>query len=915
MKTNEEFAWKGFQLLLQRPDFPRFFEVLRDAGFFAPEKNPPPIPGERENTVRIPFWAPLAYLKAVAAQAGAQNDLLLAANVMNVVREVSAWRDKRGESRSNYHTNYTFAEILGLVPTSTVKISDVGLLAGWLIDPYERMLVVSVLDKGVLSRFLNSADPEDWKKAAQVLYQTTAIAWSEDGDKRERAPTSVVDDFWLGELLKHHAVQIGRKAGEIAAEIMLDRVREAFSTPMRRDYSSVFRPAVEDNAQNYQWRSVENRVVEGLRDVLLGWSEEDADSASIVIGRMLKDDLQMIRRVGLYVLAQRWASMNRLYIGVVAPDLFNGHSHELYHLLQDHFVEMDARSQEETVKAIENLPNSAHSDDPDGLRRYSQYRWMSAIKGKGYAPADLQFAELGADPKVGKLSDHPDFDSYITSGWVGPGPTPYSAEEVVALAQANVLSDKLNAIVPDSNSVGSSTDGLAKALENASRTNPEIFLAILPQLLSAKPVYQHAVINGLSGAWETKTDANWDRGWEYLVAFFERVVGSPGFWQQNEDMYQHWVVTAIADFLHAGTKQDEHAYSPTLLPRTQLIIACLMDREPGAATADGDAMTLAINTPKGRVIEALFSQALRAARIANREHGSHRKEWQAIRPIFESELTKCRNANFEFSTLSGTYLPQLQYLDNEWTNEWVDRIFPAAYEVNTVCALSGLSYASFTRQVYEVLKEHGIIDRAFELQTNDRDVRGKLLERIGAAYLWGLEPLEGERFTKLFDAIGIEGLNVLARTFWVVRNEKLSPEQRDRILTFWERSLEWTQHRPQVPAPQPSMLGLLATHITTIGPRERHLLEAVAPRVHVEHESYEFIAELLRLAPQDPAAIMGVLQSMIAAHVPEFDYEDRLYSLLEFLAAHGQREAVIVMTDRLRRLTRIETLFKTLTQH
>jgi hypothetical protein len=107
---------------------------------------------------------------------------------------------------------------------------------------------------------------------------------------------------------------------------------------------------------------------------------------------------------------------------------------------------------------------------------------------------------------------------------------------------------------------------------------------------------------------------------------------------------------------------------------------------------------------------------------------------------------------------------------------------------------------------------------------------------------------------------------------------------------------------------------LLATHITTLGSEERRLLQAVAPHVHLGHEAYEFIAELIRLAPEDPAAIAGFLQSMIAAHVPDYDYQDRLRSLLDFLSQHGQREAVILMSDQLRHLPGPSTLFKSLTQ-
>lgn len=913
MKTSDELAMKGFQLLLQRQDYPHFFDVLQAAGFFAPTNNPAPVPGERENTVRVPLWAPLGYLRAVAEQAGARNDVPLAAKVMNVVRAASAWRDEKGEPRRNYRTSRTFAEVLGLVPISVVSLSDLDMLGQWLDDPYELMLIADALDKGALPRFLSSADPEDWKKAVRLLYHVTAITWQKDGTESDPAPRSVVGDFWLGQLLKHHAKDIGAKAGADAAVVMIERVREVFGTPVRRDYSSAFRPAVGDDAQNYEWRSVENRVVEGLRDILLGWSDEDPGRARALVERLLGDDLQMIRRVGVYLLAERWSSMCDLYGGNILRTLFNaGHSHELYHLLQDHFGEMGPGQQEATLRAIESLPKPARGDDPESSRRRSQHRWLSAIKGMGSAAADKRFLELDADPSVGKLSDHPDFESYITT-WVGPGQSPYSPDELVALAQANDLVDRLDKFTPNEDRRGPTTDGLTSALRDAARTNPDVFLASLAQLLYAKPIYQHAVVSGIRGAWEAKTGANWDRGWERIVSFFEQLLNDEHFWRQPEDVRQISVMT-IADSLRAGAMDDQHAYSPELLPRTARIIASLLEHVPGAEKPAKDSMSQALNTQKGRIIEALYAQVLRAARASDRQYGNHREIWAAISPKFDAELAKCTNANFEFSTLAGTYLPQLQYLDPGWITERVERIFPAGYEANTICALNGLAYAPFTGQVYELLAEHGIVDRALSADLREGDTRGKVVERIGAAYLWGLEPLDGALFRKMVDTATTADFETLIGLFWTVRNENLAPEQRERILTFAGRTLERAQHQKEAPPRLLAALSQLTTYITTLGLDERRLLEAVAPHLRDGHEAYEFIAELHRLASQDPAAITTVLQSMIASHALDYDYEDRLRSLLEYLAAHGQREAVIGMTDRLRHLPGVQTFFKNLIQ-
>lgn len=913
MKRNDELAIKGFHFLLQRDDFVHFFGPLEAAGFFSPEANPAPVPGERENTVRVPYWPPLSYLKAAAEYAGAQNDIPLAANVMKVIRTVSGWRDDRGEPRRNYHTSRTFAEILGLLPTSSITLTDVELIREWLNDPYERMLIAVAVDKGALPRLLNSPSPEDWEKAAKVLYAVTAIGWTKDDGTSEPTPYSLADDYFLGVLLKNHAKQIGTKAGEPAVHAMLKRVREVFSTDLRRDHSSAFRPAVEDDAQNHQWRSVENCVVDGLRDVLLGWIEHNHDAARTMVQHMLADNLQIIRRIGIYILAQHWMLLSDLFSTVVGPTLFtSGQDHELYHLLQDRFAEMNAEQKATTVAAIDALPNPGYGDDPERLRRRSQYRWLSAITGKGYAPADRQFANLGADPTVGGLSDHPDFDAYITSSF-GPGPTPYSPEELTALAKTQQLVEKLNGFVPRRDWEGPTTDGLTSALEVATRNNPEVFLDTLSQYLPARRIHQHALIIGLKQAWEAKSSVNWERGWDQLIRFFEQLFNE-NFRQHLDDSYHQWVMMAVADFLHAGTQKDEHAYDSSLLPRAQKILARLLEWGPGATTPDADAMTQALNTTKGRIVEALFGHALRGARLGDRQRGDHQNAWDAVRPLFETELTKCKDANYEFSTLCGAYLPQLQYLDASWTSRWIGQIFPVAYEANTVCALDGVAYASFTRPIYEVLAENGIIDRALVLNLKGRNARERILERIAGAYLWGIEALDGQRFTRIFNNAATKDLEVLTRVFWTVRSNNVAPDQQERILSFWDRTVTWLREQPEVPAHLLSALSLLATYITTIGARERRLLEAVAPQVHVGHETYEFAEQLVRLAPQDPAAITKTLQLMLSIRVPDYDYEGRIRALLEFLANNGQRDAVILLSDRLRHLDGIQQLFRSLTR-
>ena len=185
MQLSDEHAIRGFDLLLKRPHFLDFFEPLIEAGLFAPEKNPAPVKADKEGAYRIPYWKALDYLTACAKVAGEHDDAALAGKILNIIRTVSAERDPAGE-RANFYTFRRFAEILGLLPTSSVTAKHLELIEGWLNTKFDHDMVANALDDGALPRFLNSGNPADWDKAVQLFKYCTAIRWQPDRLDRGR---------------------------------------------------------------------------------------------------------------------------------------------------------------------------------------------------------------------------------------------------------------------------------------------------------------------------------------------------------------------------------------------------------------------------------------------------------------------------------------------------------------------------------------------------------------------------------------------------------------------------------------------------------------------------------------------------------------------------------------------------------
>ncbi|PYV72061.1 MAG: hypothetical protein DMG97_14400 [Acidobacteria bacterium] len=915
MKESEELARHGFALLLKRPDFVRFFQPLRDAGLFAPERNPAPEPAREEGYVRIPYWSALDYLVAISTQAGTTNDIPLANEVMDIVRAVSQWRDPDAQPRQNYHTARRFTELFGHLPTSAVSKTDLGLLATWLNDRFERMLVAVAIDETLLPHLLASTSEEDWDKAVTVLQHATAITSIEELGTKDRTARTIIDDYWLQQLLLHHVQTLASKRPEGVVQVLEGRVRDVYATDLHKGYSSVYRPAIENHDQNHRFRSAENRTVEAFRDAVLTWAANEPTNAKRYVETLLVSNLEILRRVAINVMNLHWPTMHSLYLPFVQRDPFTvGHLHELHALLAQRFAEFTGAERKATIDALWRIPAPTHAEDPEVARKHLQQRWLTAIIGKGAGDADDWMAALSTDPTVGPPALHPEFTTYISS-WTGPGASPYTIEELVGFADAYLLVERLNNF-KDTGTWGSPTlEGLTSKLQGAARTNPAAFVRALLDFVDAKSTFLHAIITGLQQAWEAKQQSlscNWDEAWAQLIRFFEQLVAGPPP-AEDENNQHKWLLAAIVDCLRAGTQDDEHAYTPTLLPRGQAIIDTILHHLPAETTLPRDPMFAAINTPKGRAIEALFSHALRACRVADQTTGSHTAAWAELQAIFGRELNACQNNNVEFSTLCGAYLAQLEFLDAKWTTEHIPYIFPEAFPINDQAAVAGLAYAAFTRHIYDLLIRGRIIDRALHYDLKGREAREKLLERIAAAYVWGIETLDSPRFQTIFGRHDVKDLEQVTWVLWTLRHQSITEDQQERVLAFWERCVNWSHTETVVCASLLSALSALATYIAAVDERGRSLLLAVAPHVGIGHHTYEFVDELLRLAVQNPSAITEVLESMIAAHAPEYDYEGRLYKLLQTLAANGKKNEVLRMLDRVLHLPGMHDLFNELT--
>jgi hypothetical protein len=897
MAHGENQARAGVKMLLEQEDFFDFFDAMAEIGLFSHERAPTVVQAPEPGYYQVPYWSMLDYLKACAKHAGENDDRELGDKVMNVVRSVGAAREPNGEIRDNYHTFRVFTEIMGFVPIQCVTEGDVDLVSTWLTSKFERGMVVYALGAGLIPKALKEDSATSNGLILAALRACTEIAWTDSGKSGQlpKRPVTSGEDYWLKQLIHRYAGAIGKSVGRPAAELFVERLRLVFSDEYRLQTSYLRRPAVEDHTQNHSWEGPENAIVEGLRDVLLAWVDRDAEAARQFVAALLKDDADIVRRIAVYVMDERWAVLKQLYVGFASGDVFQIEIlHELYMLLRHHFAEMDETQKKATVSAIENLKLPQIKEEGDDIRRRLQLRWLSAIEGNGYAPADERFAKVTADKKLG-VPDNPEFVLYMKVGSAS-GFSEFKAAELVAFAEQGTLIEVLNGAKQTDDWEGPTIRALGQELEEAVLAKPELFLEQLPQILQANRASQFSVFRGFQRLWGSSEPEHreFDIGsmWVGLINFMERLLLDPAFWAEPSTRQidltptRDWIPPVVSELLCSGTRNDEQGIASDLLDRVFALIKFLLTKLELVDEVNDDPLTQAINTPRGKAVEALFNCALRRCRLADLS-GEHQAAWAAMQPVFDEELAKCTGANYEFSALVANYIVNIQYLSDTWLRSNVHKIFPSNHRDNFFAALEGLAYSPTSKPIYDLLAAEGIVEAALASDIKGRHAHDKLIERIALSYVWGDERIDGPRLQMLFESHAVEDLGSIAEFFAVVSRQGLSREQVERVLAYWATCMDFASHLIERPAGLLSKLSRLACYITSIGPREKTLLLGVAPFANHSYNADQLIEEFVRLVDVDPATINQALTLLLDARLPTFDYEDRLKTLLLKFADKG----------------------------
>ncbi|HEY8034987.1 MAG TPA: hypothetical protein VIF37_05315 [Methylobacter sp.] len=892
-------------LLVQKVSGLQWFDAFENAGLLKPEKNPQPIQTE-EGRFRVPSWIIAEYLVSSSELLKEEQYGDYAARYIQLIRDTTQYAIQH--EFGNYRTWWQFSKILCNVPSKLIDIEDIELVEYWLNDRFESGILLDELAIWILKLLEDTSEHAKLIIAALLdkIY-TYSYKPKKFGSKGSIEAEFKYRSYELSQFIEKTSFKVGQIVGLNAVTILRQRLEEILKRQDDDTYSTIWRPAVEEHSQNISREDANGQVLTAFRDVLMGFCATSPEVAEIYIKQLLVGDYRVTKRVAIFVLAEYfdvWEEQTNSIL--LNPDFFTYHyQHELWHFLAKNFNKFTPEQKQNVFDIIE-LINVTEEDSDECDERATAFRqmiWLIAIKDhdeQALALYKRTFAITNQEP------EHPDFSSYMSSGWV-EHKSEMSALEMGAIP-TNELVYALNSYeAPRRRFDGPDLEGLAKEFRAYVKANPAKVIAEIELLKKLKLIFIYELIEAYSELWSKKEEPqlDWDKIWQNLICFCSDLVAGNEFWSQENSKEQsafvanrHSVIGSIGSFVELGCQSDDHAFNIHLIDPVKDLMQKILSRQEGNEFKEGrDAVSVSINSPRGKCLQALINLTWYTCRQAQKNGESHEAAWERFESIFEQELLRAEKGEYEFATLATNYLGYFLYLSNSWVMTNLPNLFYPKNRRGWLCAMQGYSYVNeLQTAVYAYLKNQGLLIKALDEEILSDRTKERFIQLMVVSYLRDIESLEQDNclIKIVIDRQRPDELRHLIGFIWSQRErDGNNDELAQKVFALWPLLLALVDTDNLEGKKLASQLCHWATFVTRLESEPLAWLTKIASFADVEHNAYDLLINLARLSKSYPREAAKVWLTML--ELPSYDYPEE--SIKEILRNVENQESGKFLAD------------------
>ena len=739
--------WEFFRRL----NNPMWIEPLRDVGFF---QSPPGVISNDDGTIQFATWPEASYLARVAAdRPEAVADTILAFPTTDNPRIAL---DVAGAA-----VVMPPEQAVRLLPVLE-RVIDAGYWIDLLADRVAS-LVGALAEAG--------KGDEALSLARRMLFPTGVETVGTPGPFSRQQPTFRLSDWQYEQFIQHicsplvESIELRAMAffGELLAEVLAaDRAHSAEERQagdVLDDLSYIWRPAIEDHAQNPGSERADP-IVTALRVVGEQLLRKPTPIEVLLAG--LQDHKALIfRRLRLHVLALAVGRDDADAVRVAAQMLLDDEwfgddrlRHEYFRLAKTTFPRLAPEVKGRLMDRILDGPDAS-----DWRTRFTEARGEEASPQEEQDYADwwrlvrlAPIADYLEPPAVKIFTDlttrlgapeHPDFVSYMTSrlGWRSP----VEDADLARRAPEEVL-DYLRSWAPRDDFDGPTVEGLAQSFQAAVRERPREFAPIAREFADLRPEYVSALLQALRdqmGELEGRI--------EPIMQLCLDVLDRTG---EGDD--ERGVRLAVAWFLTTALKVDGLRVANDLL--WALVERLASDADPNREFEDRyggsnmDPLTLSLNVVRSLGVEGAFLYARRR----HLDDETTLDQLPAVKTLLDTHLDPDIESSEAVRAMYGRYLGLMLAIAPDWVAERFDELFPQDDNLWGVTWSAFVAMSNPSKQALRVLRKQ--YERSVRSEPSER-LRGpghpkgpkfNLVQHVLSYYWWGEIPLDDELIRAVF---------------------------------------------------------------------------------------------------------------------------------------------------------------------
>jgi hypothetical protein len=744
-----------------------------------------------------------------------------------------------------------------------------------------------------------------------------------------------------GDILEHHLCTALRLEGETEKD-------SGYKT------RSFWRSAIEDSGQDV-FPEFKDVLLIGLRDSMEARVRQGSQTVRPIVERYLTDEHEILRRLGLHLLQ----TFPDKFTGLIAEQLLTkanlddtGIHHELFMLLRAGYRYLNSDEQRtligwitegppaETVERVAEWAQIDEKDRDNYVKSYSEV-WirdrLSMLEDDLDAETKNQLQELIS--RRGK-PEHAAFTHWTSGAYFVSEVSPTTTIELSRKSPSELLS-YLSEWQPNKESLlGPQRESHGVLGRDAAQTiisNLRKYGSILLDVASLRPEYASGFLFVESDAIGSETL------WDLRLSVCEHMLtNSVVRTDMRRNVYEGgWVGFrhGVMSLLEKAVKDSESAAPERFLPRIRdLLLILSEDPDPDLESdrpAEGwlghhDPLTVAINHIRSEAVAALilYASNKRERDIKQNVEGESERIEPEVKDVLTRRVEQVNEPSLAVHSVFGRELNRLYWLDKQWTEEQIAKIFPMDENPESIDFFVAAwdSYVISTGVIYEelfkLLKPH--YERAIENVSRGYVTKTHLnpMQRLA-------DHLLVEYFNSDYDIITAQGQESLIATFF----QKTSPEargqaawavaqqcgqHRDRLKDFWPRGRSLWSWRANEAARSNyasdfmeemaafSLMLNIAADLETIDSLWP-LLEAFIPYVgrtegwdRIWHNLQEYLGKEVERDPMRVIQLYRLMHDQLQQ--PLWYYDKEAVKILETGAADvGSRADTVLLIDKITR--------------